>query len=402
MGALVGLCVSAALVAYFLIGYPVLLALLRGRARSPVARDPRFQRPVTVILAVYNGAAFLRKKLESILELDYPKDLMQILVISDGSTDATEAYAREYESRGVELIASDHRGKAACLNLAFEKASGELLFFTDVRQLLDSQALIHLVSNFADPTVGAATGEMRLLPGGKSPGAEHLDDAEHRDMDLYWRYELWVRGRHSEIDSLFTTTGCIYALRRELAVPLPEDTLSDDAVLSLAAFRRGYRVVFDPQAIAFDYPAVAGTEFRRRWRNLAGLWQIHARNLWLFTSANRMRWHFLSHKFGRLALPWVMLAVLAFTFALPHGHPRMVLLSDEAIFGALALADRWIPTWFLLKRLSSPARTFLLMNAASLGAVAVFFLPAQKFWKVTRAAAPEDHRLPLWPRSSQR
>jgi cellulose synthase/poly-beta-1,6-N-acetylglucosamine synthase-like glycosyltransferase len=396
MGALVGLCVSAALVAYFLIGYPVLLALLRGRARAPVAKDPRFQRPVTVILAVYNGAAFLRKKLESILELDYPKDLMQILVISDGSTDATEAYAREYASRGVELIASDHRGKAACLNLAFEKASGELLFLTDVRQLLDSQALAQLVSNFADPTVGAATGEMRLLASGKNA------DAEHRDMDLYWRYELWVRRRHSEIDSLFTTTGCIYALRRDLAVPMPEDTLSDDAVLSLAAFRRGYRVVFDPQAIAFDYPAVAGTELRRRWRNLAGLWQIHARNLWLFTSANRMRWHFLSHKFGRLALPWLMLAVLAFTFALPQGHPRMVLLSDEGIFGLLALADCWIPPWFPLKRLSSPARTFLLMNAASLAAVAVFFIPAQKFWKVTRAAAPEDHRLPVWPRSSER
>jgi len=146
------------------------------------------------------------------------------------------------------LVAIPHAGKAACLNRTFEKADGDVLFITDVRQLLDPQALSWLVANFADPGVGAATCEMRLLPG---------SSGEHRDTDLYWRYELWTRKRHSEIDSLFTATGCIYALRRELAVALPPDTLSDDAYLSLIAFSRGYRVIFDPQAIAFDYPAVA-------------------------------------------------------------------------------------------------------------------------------------------------
>src|SRR6516165_64885 len=122
--------------------------------------------------------------------------------------------------RGVELVAIPHAGKAACLNRTFEKADGDVLFITDVRQLLDPQALSWLVANFADPGVGAATCEMRLLPG---------SSGEHRDTDLYWRYELWTRKRHSEIDSLFTATGCIYALRRELAVALPPDTLSDDA-----------------------------------------------------------------------------------------------------------------------------------------------------------------------------
>ncbi|HEY7334368.1 MAG TPA: glycosyltransferase family 2 protein [Bryobacteraceae bacterium] len=375
----IGLLMSAGAVAYILIGYPLLLALWRNRRLPPVAKDPAFKTHVTVIMAVYSGAAFLSKKLESILSLDYPKELMQILVVSDGSTDATEDIAREYAAQGVELIAAPHAGKAACLNLAFERATGDLLFLTDVRQLLDSQALSNLVSDFADPTVGAATGEMRLLPG---------SSGEHRDMDLYWRYELWARRRHSEIDSLFTTTGCLYALRRELAAPLPTDTLSDDAYLALKAFSRGYRVIFDPEAIAFDYPAIAGTEFRRRWRNLAGLWQIHWRTPWLFTSANRMRLHFLSHKFGRLVLPWAMLAVVAFTAMLPDVHRRNSLLAVDAVFAALALLDRWIPLGFPLKRLSSPIRTFLLMNAASLAAIAIFLIPAQKLWKPTRAAAP--------------
>ena len=249
-------------------------------------------------MAVYNGAAQIRAKLETLLALDYPQDLLQIIVVSDGSTDETESMVMEYADRGVQLIAAPHRGKAAALNLAFQQATGELLFFTDVRQPLDPMSLRHLVANFADPTIGAVTGELRLLKG---------EAGEQADMDLYWRYEVWAREKQSRIDSIFTATGCIYAMRRKLARPLPPDTLSDDAALPLLAFFKGYRVIFDPAAIAMDYPAVAGTEFRRRFRNLAGLWQTFARNPQLFSSGNRMRFHFLSHKFGRLMLPWAIL-----------------------------------------------------------------------------------------------
>ena len=389
MWAWIGLLVPAAVVAYILVGYPLCLAVMRRRAKPAIAKDFGFRAPVTVILAVYNGAAFLRQKLDSILGLDYPKEWMQILVVSDGSTDDTEAITAEYQDRGVELIRAPHAGKPACLNLAFERATGEILFFTDVRQLLDSRALRHLVANFADPAVGAVTGEMQVLPG---------NHGEHQDMGAYWKYELWVRRKHSRIDSVFTTTGCVYALRRELAAALPADTLSDDAVLALNAFFRGYRVIVDPEAVAYDYPAVAGTEFRRRWRNLAGLWQVHARTPHLFTSANRMRWHFLSHKFSRLVLPWALLAVALVTPLLPRGDARALLLAAGAILVIPALLDPWIPRWFPLKRWSSPARTFLLMNAASMAGIAVFFARPQELWKPTRVAGervalrrPEAH-----------
>ncbi|MBV9399994.1 MAG: glycosyltransferase family 2 protein [Bryobacterales bacterium] len=371
-----GFFVTASLVAYILIGYPVLLALTRVVKRPPVAKDPAFRCRVTVVMAVYNGAAFIRNKLDSILALDYPKELMQILVVCDGCTDGTDETAAAYAAYGVELIRIPHSGKAACLNAAFGRATGDLLFFTDVRQLLHARALTELVANFADGTVGAVTGEMQLLPG---------SSGEHAAMDLYWRYELWARRKHSEIDSVFTTTGCIYALRRELVTELPPDTLSDDAVLSLNAFFKGYRVIVEPSAVAFDYPALSGTEFRRRWRNLAGLWQIHARTPALFTSSNRMRRHFLSHKFGRLVLPWAMLGVLACTAALPS-HWRSDLLAGDLLLIALAVFDGWIPRSFPLKRLCAPARAFLLMNAASLAGLAVFFIPARKIWKTTQPA----------------
>jgi poly-beta-1,6-N-acetyl-D-glucosamine synthase len=375
--ALVGLMLAMAVVSYCLIGYPLLLALYRGDRKPPVKKDPAFRATVTVVIAVYNGAAFLRAKLESILHLDYPRQLVQIIVVSDGSTDETESIARGFSPQGVELLVRPHAGKASALNAAFEKARGEILFFTDVRQILDTAALSHLVANFADPTVGAVTGEMRLLKG---------DSGEQQDMGLYWRYELWARGKQSSIDSLFNTTGCVYALRRRFATPLPLDTLSDDAVLPLRAFFAGLRVIYDPAAIAFDYPAVAGTEFRRRWRNLAGLWQVHTRTPQLFRASNRMRLHFLSHKFGRLVLPWAILIMVVCTVFLPASYERTISLLGEAALVLLALIDRWIPGGFPLKRLSSPARTFLLMNAASLAAIAVFVLPAQKLWKPTQAA----------------
>jgi len=378
MLAAVLLAIASAVVFYFLIGYPILLAISRREA-PPVRKDPAFRPTLSVLVAVYNGEEFLQRKLESLLALDYPAHLREILVISDGSTDGTEAIAASFADRGVRLLSVPRGGKAAALNAGLAQASGDILFFTDVRQMLDAQALSHLAANFADPSVGAVTGELRLL--------NPADVGEQADMELYWRFELWMRGRHSHIDSIFSTTGCIYALRRSLASPLPLDTIADDGTSSLRAFFRGYRVIFDPEALAFDYPAAEGGEFRRRLRTLAGLWQLFARVPQLFTSANRMRFHFLSYKFGRLVLPWAMLLILGSTLALTDSRWRNFLLIDELMLVALAALDRFVPRAFPLKRISSPARTFLAMNAAALLAVLVFFVPPETLWRPTRMQA---------------
>ncbi len=366
---------SSALVFYLLIGYPILLANSR-RSGPPIGKDLAFRPTVSVLIAVYNGEEFIAKKLESLLALDYPAALREILVLSDGSTDATDAITQTFTDRGVRLLRVPHAGKASALNAGLAQATGDILFFTDVRQELDVQALSHLAANFADPSVGAVTGELRLLNPAKV--------GEQADMELYWRLELWARDRHSRIDSIFSTTGCIYALRRKLAQPLPADTIADDGTLSLRTFFQGYRVVFDPAAVAYDYPAAPGGEFRRRLRTLAGLWQLFVRIPQLFTSTNRMRFHFLSYKFGRLVLPWAILLILASTLALPASSWRSFLLFDECLLVALAGFDRFVPRKFPLKKISSPARTFLAMNAAALLAVMVFFVPPETLWRPTR------------------
>src|SRR5260370_14765027 len=142
-------------VAYVLIGYPLILAAGPRRTKPPVAKNLDYASTVSIILAVYNGAEFVRAKLESILALDYPRELVQIIVVSDGSSDATESIVREFSQRGVQLLVVPHLGKASALNAALALASGEILFFTDVRQCVHRGAVRRLWPNFTDATAGA-------------------------------------------------------------------------------------------------------------------------------------------------------------------------------------------------------------------------------------------------------
>jgi cellulose synthase/poly-beta-1,6-N-acetylglucosamine synthase-like glycosyltransferase len=371
------LVIAASISLYLVLIYPLVLARWR-RFGPPIRKDLDFNTTVTVLLAVYNGQEFIAKKLDNLLDLDYPQDLLDILVVSDGSTDATESIVSSYAERGVRLARVPHRGKAAALNAAMGHATGGILFFVDVRQTLDRDALRQLVANFADPTVGAVTGELRYVHSNRV--------GEAADIDVYWRYELWARQQQSRIDSIFTTTGCIYAMRRSLVEPIPPDTLCDDAMIPLRSFLKGYRVICDLSAVALDYGEVSGGEFRRKLRTLAGMWQVWARLPRLFTSANRMRFHFLSHKFGRLILPWMVLAGLVAIVLLPIGLARSTLIAIALAVLALALIDPLLPRSFLLRRISSPARSFVVLNAAALLSLMVFFVSPDRLWKPTRVS----------------
>ncbi|MBZ5724551.1 MAG: glycosyltransferase family 2 protein [Acidobacteriia bacterium] len=370
------LAVGTAVVFYIIAGYPIILALLSRRPPRRVAKCLDYQPSVSVLLAVYNGEQFIRAKLESLLRQKYPREKVEILVVSDGSTDGTESIVESFAGRGVRLLRVPRGGKAEALNTALPNVSGEILLFTDVRQTLDPMAMAHLAANFADPGVGVATGLDRMMNPDKV--------GEQADIEIYWRYEFWARHCHSRIDSTLVTTGSLYALRRSLAEPIQRDTISDDAYIPLRVLFRGYRVIYDPAAVAFDYPTAEGAEFRRRMRTLMGLWQLHVRLPQLFTRANRMRFHFFSHKSARLVLPWAILLVWAATMALPASPFRSFLLIDETALVALAAADRFVPRGFILKRLSSPARTFLTMNVAALLALRVFFGRADAGWRPTQ------------------
>jgi cellulose synthase/poly-beta-1,6-N-acetylglucosamine synthase-like glycosyltransferase len=322
-------------------------------------------------------------KLESILALNYPAGLMEILVVSDGSTDATASIVGSFMGRAkIEFLAVAKRGKAAALNAALARASGEILFFTDVRQQLHPDSLANLVACFADPQVGVASGELVIRAGA---------GLEEASVGLYWKYEKWIRKQLSRLDSVLGATGCIYAMRRQLASPLPEDTLNDDMYLPLGAFFRGFRVILDDSALAYDYPTPLASEFRRKVRTLAGVYQIVGFYPALLGPRNRMWIHFFSHKLARLLMPWAMIAAAVAGFGLPAPW-NVWAIGAQAAACILALLDDWLPANFPLRRLTSPVRTFAVLMTASLCALGILFVPPRALWKETRVSAQPGER----------
>jgi biofilm PGA synthesis N-glycosyltransferase PgaC len=314
--------------------------------------------------------------------LDYPAELVEILVVSDGSTDATESIVRTFTGRAkIECLAVPKRGKAAALNAALARATGDILFFTDVRQQLHPNSLANLIACFADPEVGVASGELVIREGA---------GIEEASVGLYWKYEKWIRKQLSRLDSVLGATGCIYAMRRELAAPLPALILNDDMYLPLGAFFRGYRVILEDSALAFDYPTPLASEFRRKVRTLAGVYQMVAYYPALLGPRNRMWIHFFSHKLARLLMPWAMIAAAVAGFGLPAPWKAWAIGAQAGAY-ILALLDAWVPDHFPLKRLTSPVRTFAVLMTASLCALAIFFVPARVLWKETRVSEKGKH-----------
>jgi cellulose synthase/poly-beta-1,6-N-acetylglucosamine synthase-like glycosyltransferase len=367
---------AAAFVLYTLAGYPLLLHFLARRRSRPIQRA--FQpRTVSVLLPVFNGERFLAAKLDSLLALDYPPGLIDIYVLSDGSTDSTAAIAEGFAGRGVHFQQLPHGGKAAALNAGLTVATGEILFLTDVRQPLEPNALRVLVACFADPAVGAVSGELIIRDGATS---------EEANVGLYWKYEKWLRKRLSALDSVLGATGCIYAMRRDLARPLPPGCLLDDMFLPLQAFFAGYRVVFEGQARAYDYPTSLDSEFRRKVRTLAGNYQLIGYMPQLLGPANRLWLHFFSHKVARLLLPFSLLVLLGTAPFLPPPW-YIVCTASQLAFYLIALADPLLPDSFPGKKLSSPARTFAVLMAASFCAASILFRPKANFWVQTRTGS---------------
>ena len=374
MGTIIFL-LSGGLILYVIVLYPLLLG---WRARRPkTIRKEFILRSVSAVIAVRNGAPWLRQKLESILKLDYPPELLEILVISDGTDEGTDDIARDFKARGVRLLRVPQGGKPAALTAGIPLTRNELLLLTDVRQEIEPDALRHMVACFGDPAVGVVSGELLIRSG---------ETQAEGNVGLYWRYESWIRQCLSNIDSMLGATGPFYMIRRELTQPLDPDCLLDDMFLPLGAFFRGYRCVLEPAARAIDYPTTLETEFRRKVRTLAGNYQIVKYYPGLLGPQNRMWIDFVSYKLGRLALPFALLGAAISAFWLPFWLAVAAVTMQAGVYG-LALVDHWIPENSFPKRLTSPARTFVVLVAAALCATAIFVVPPKKLWKPTRTRA---------------
>jgi len=323
---------SMLLLVYVYVGYPVIAAMRARLWTRPRERAP-IEPTVSVVVIAHNEAERIGKRIENLLALEYPRQKLEIVIGSDGSTDQTVERARRYERFGVIVRAfQQHRGKPAVVNALVPTVRGEIVVFADARQRFDSQTIRQLVANFADRHVGAASGELVITAADGTAAAGH-------GAALYWRYEKFIRSAEGRVDSTIGATGAIYAIRRELFEPIPDDTLLDDVLIPLRIVRRGYRVVFEPQARAYDgASSTALQEFVRKTRTIAGLFQLIAREGWLLNPfQNRLWFETLSHKVFRVALPMFHVSLVASNIALADWGFFGLLLTLQMSFYALAL-----------------------------------------------------------------
>ena len=329
---------SLALLVYVYVGYPVVAAVRARFWARPCCRAP-FEPTVSIVVVAHNEAERIGARIDNLLALDYPRHKVEIVIGSDGSTDATVQRALRYAGFGVTVRAfNQHRGKPAVVNAVVPTVRGDVVVFADARQRFEPQTVRELVANFADPQIGAASGELIIEP---SDGT----GAAGQGATFYWRYEKFIRNAEGQVDSTIGATGAIYSIRRNLFVPIADDTLLDDVAIPLSIMRQGYRVVFEPNARAFDVASeTAKQEFVRKTRTIAGMFQLISREGWLLNPLNNRLWfETVSHKVLRLALPLLHVAVLAANIALADAGLYGLALAAQVGFyaaGAVGLSRR--------------------------------------------------------------
>jgi cellulose synthase/poly-beta-1,6-N-acetylglucosamine synthase-like glycosyltransferase len=366
---------------YVYVGYPVLLwAASRWRRRTVRRED--ITPSVTLLISAFNEDRVIAEKIKNTLGLDYDAERLEVIVISDASTDGTDAIVSSYGDRGVKLLRMPERcGKTLGLNAAMRQARGEIVVFSDANILYQRDVIRKLVRNFADPTIGCVTGN--------SCYAANDQSAAHAQESTYWRYEQAIRKWESDLGSTVGGDGAIFAIRRELYTPLSADAIND-LVIPLQIVARGYRAVFEPAAVGFEPSAgnFAG-EFRRKrrivnrsWRGVKSVPQVlNPRVVGIFA------WQVWSHKILRwLILPILLAGALGCVAAFPAGF--VYRMGAVACLGSLAVAGMGAAAGRRLGRTARLAQTifyFYMVNlAAFLGVLTAVFGRVEVLWTPER------------------
>lgn len=335
---------SAFMLFYVFVGYPLLLALwakVRNKAsdsRSAASSTAGVYQPdISILIVAYNEQAAIRHKILDLLATTYPREKLQIVVVSDASSDGTERIVHQFREQGVLLErGTRQRGKPANLNTFIPQLSGEIVVLMDARQSVAPDCLSRLANNFRNPAVGAVSGELHLAPVESANGS---GSGMASGVGFYWRYEKFIRRTESDIDSSVGATGALYALRKDLFLTIPADTLLDDLLIPMNIVRQGYRVVFEPLATATDNAAVsARSEFARKVRTIAGNFQLLSRETWMLSPVRNRIWlQTISHKLLRLTAPVFILALVVSNALLLEHTFYQWLMVFQIIFYAAAL-----------------------------------------------------------------
>ncbi len=355
--------INLALVVWVYAGYPFTLHLMaRSGSRMPLT-DDRAEPMVTLVISAYNEESVIGEKLGNSLSLDYPSDRLEILVVSDHSSDRTDEIVQHTDDPRVRLLRLPERsGKTIGLNTAVADARGEIIVFSDANAMYRPDAIRCLVRNFADPTVGAVTGESRY--------AEDLSDASTRNESAYWHYELRIKAMESAIGSVVGGDGAIYAIRRELYATMDAGDLSD-FVNPMQIIAGGYRNIFEPTAVSYEGGADGfDAEFRRKVRIVNRAWHATRKMRGLLNPFRHgfFAIQFWSHKLLRWLVPVFLILLLASNLVIAgrSGIYAVALAGQIVIYGAAAIGWLLWITGAPSTRFVQIPFYFCLVNTASL------------------------------------
>jgi Glycosyltransferases, probably involved in cell wall biogenesis len=360
---------SLLLIFYIYLGYPLAAATLAFFVRREVKKGAA-EPLVTVVIAAYNEARVIGQTLENKLALDYPAEKLEIVVVSDASTDDTDLIASSFAARGVRLVRQEPRaGKTSALNVVVPAARGEIVVFSDANSLYAPDALRHIVANFADPEVGYVTGRMVYTNEDGMPTAE--------GCGTYMRYENVLRGIESRLGSVVGVDGGIDAVRASLYRPMSPDLLPD-FVLPLRVVEQGYRVVYEPKALLCEQALKEDAdEYRMRVRvSLRALWALwEMRGLLNPLRYPLFSWQLWSHKVLRYAcFVFLLSAYLGNAALLQRRDAYLALFVPQSILYLGGLGAVLLNVAGIKCRYIDFAKYFCLVNAASAHAFAKFIL----------------------------
>jgi poly-beta-1,6-N-acetyl-D-glucosamine synthase len=323
-------------IVYCYFGYPLFIYLFALAFRNEIDKSP-IEPTVSIIISVYNEEDWIENKIRNLFSLDYPHSKLEIIIGSDGSTDQTNQLIQQFSSPILSFCTySQRRGKMATINDLVAKSKHEILIFTDARQSFDADTIRELVANFHDQKIGCVSGELNFQLA--------IERGTGKGINIYWKYEKFLRKCESQFHSMLGATGAIYAVRRELFTPIPPDILLDDMFVPLKIIENGFRAVFDPQAKAYDIVADnPQAEYRRKVRTLCGNYQIFHYFFGLFNPlTSPIAIQLFSHKFLRIIIPFLSILLFIINILLFNtAFVYQVFIAMQICFYLMALLGIW-------------------------------------------------------------
>ena len=313
--------------------------------------------------------------------LRFPKAKMEVIIMSDGSADATDDIVKkiiretECVKKGFLKIYSQNRsfGNPFCINAGVKAATGDIIVFADCRQRFSDNAIRELVKNFVDQKVGCVSGELVFE---QTPGS-----SIQSEMGAYWRFEKWLRKLGSTTGSVPGATGAIYAIRRKFFRPLPVQTLLDDVLVPMHVCMLGYRTIFENRAIAYDIVSNnLDLEKKRKVRTLAGNWQLLFLEPALLNPLKNPLWiRFMSHKIFRLLIPYCFITLIFVAFVLKDAYSYIFLVS-VALFLLISALPPMSGPFRPIFKLTRISRSIVFLNYFAFLAPLKLALNPRKLW----------------------